>query len=270
MLGLINRAADAGAAEGLVSIVGAGPGDPELLTLKALRALEQADVVIYDKLVGPAILDYARRDAERIYVGKSPGNHVRTQAQINDLLVAHARRGKRVLRLKGGDPLVFGRGAEEHAHLRRHGVRVEVVPGITAAIGCGAAAGIPLTHRAHAAAVTFVTGHGRNGEPDVDWAALARTRHTLVVYMGVAAAGRIADRLIGHGLTPETPVAVIENGTLSTQKTVIGSLGALADLIRDNGITGPAVIVVGEVVTEADSGAIWTEAAARDARALTG
>ena len=270
MLGLINRAADTGVSEGLVSIVGAGPGDPELLTIKAMRVLERADVVVYDKLVGPAVLDYARRDAERIYVGKSPGNHVRTQAQINDLLVAQARLGKRVLRLKGGDPFVFGRGAEEQAHLRRHGVRVEVVPGITAAVGCGAAAGIPLTHRAHAAAVTFVTGHGRNGEPDVDWAALARARNTLVVYMGVAAASRIAERLITHGLAPATPVAVIENGTLATQKTVIGSLGALADLIRDNGITGPAVIVVGEVVTEADSGAIWAEAAAQGARALAG
>jgi uroporphyrin-III C-methyltransferase/precorrin-2 dehydrogenase/sirohydrochlorin ferrochelatase len=268
MLNLVNRAA--GAPEGLVSIVGAGPGDPELLTLKALRALERADVVVYDKLVNPGILDYARRDAERIYVGKSRGHHVRTQAQINDLLVAHARLGQRVVRLKGGDPFVFGRGGEERTHLRRHGIQVELVPGITAATGCGAATGIPLTHRAHAAAVTFVTGHGRNGEPDVDWAALASSRHTLVIYMGVAAAGRIAERLLTHGLAPETPVAVIENGTLDTQKTVIGSLGALADLIRDNGITGPAVIVVGDVVCEADAGAIWAEAAAPDARALAG
>ncbi len=268
MLSLVNRAA--GAPEGLVSIVGAGPGDPELLTLKALRLLERADVVVYDKLVGPAVLEYARRDAERIYVGKSRGNHARTQAQINDLLVAHARLGKRVLRLKGGDPFVFGRGAEEQAYVRRHGIRVEVVPGITAAVGCGATTGIPLTHRAHAAAVTFVTGHGRNGEPDVDWTALARSRHTLVIYMGVATAGRIAERLITHGLAPETPVAVIENGSLATQKTVIGSLRALAELIRDNGIIGPAVIVVGDVVTEADAGATWADAAARGARALAG
>jgi uroporphyrin-III C-methyltransferase/precorrin-2 dehydrogenase/sirohydrochlorin ferrochelatase len=269
MLSLVNRAGGE-TPEGLVSIVGAGPGDPELLTLKALRALERADVVVYDKLVNPDILDYARRDAERIYVGKSRGHHMRTQAQINDLLVAHARLGKRVVRLKGGDPFVFGRGGEERTHLRRHGIQVELVPGITAATGCGAATGIPLTHRAHAAAVTFVTGQGRNGEPDVDWAALARSRHTLVVYMGVAAAGRIADRLIAHGLAADTPVAVIENGTLATQKTVIGHLGALADLIHDHVIAGPAVIVVGEVVTEAESGAIWAEAAASDARALAG
>jgi len=268
MLSLVNRAA--GVPEGLVSIVGAGPGDPDLLTLKALRALERADVVVCDKLVNPAILGYARRDAERIYVGKSRGHHVRTQAQINDLLVAHARLGQRVVRLKGGDPFVFGRGGEERTHLRRHGIQVELVPGITAATGCGAAAGIPLTHRTHAAAVTFVTGHGRNGEPDVDWAALASSRHTLVVYMGVAAAGRIAEHLITHGLAPDTPAAVIENGTLETQKTVIGRLGALADLIRDHGITGPAVIVVGDVVTEADAGAVWADAASPDARALAG
>jgi uroporphyrin-III C-methyltransferase/precorrin-2 dehydrogenase/sirohydrochlorin ferrochelatase len=256
MLSLVNRPQAAPRPAGVVHIVGAGPGDPDLLTLRALRLMQQADVVVYDKLVGPEILDYARRDAERIYVGKSKGNHARTQDQINELLVVHARTGKRVLRLKGGDPFIFGRGGEEREHLRRAGVRVEVVPGITAATGCAAATGIPLTHRDHAAAATFVTGHGRNGEPDLDWAALARIRHTLVIYMGVSTAGRTAARLIEHGMAPDTPVAVVENGTLESQKTAIGTLAHLGALVAEHGIAGPAIIVVGEVVREADAAAL--------------
>ncbi len=253
MLSLVNRPQAAATAQGMVHIVGAGPGDPDLLTLRALHLMQQADIVVYDKLVGRAILDYVRRDAERIYVGKSKGNHARSQDEINALLVEQARAGKRVLRLKGGDPFIFGRGGEERAHLRRAGVRVEVVPGITAATGCAAATGIPLTHRDHAPAVTFVAGHGRNGEPDLDWAALARARHTLVIYMGVSSAGRTAARLIEHGMAPDTPAAIVNNGTLDSQQMAIGPLARLGALVAEHGIEGPAIIVVGEVVRAADA-----------------
>ena len=266
MLGLVNRpgAADGGEGpEGVVHIVGAGPGDPDLLTLKALRLMERAEVVVYDRLVAPEILDYLRRDAERVYVGKAKGAHAKTQDQINALLCARARAGQRVLRLKGGDPFVFGRGGEELEYLRRHGVRVEVVPGVTAATACAAALGIPLTHRDHASAVTLVTGHGRDGEPDLDWAALAGPRQTLAIYMGVGAAGRIAARLIAQGLAPATPVAVIENATMTDQKTAAGALRDLEALVRDNGITGPALIIIGEVARRAAA-----EALAEPSRAL--
>jgi len=252
MLAAVNRPEGAaGDGAGRVAIVGAGPGDPDLLTLRALRLLQESDVLVHDRLVAPEILDYARRDAVRIYVGKAKGSHARSQADINALLVREARAGKRVVRLKGGDPFVFGRGGEELDYVASRGVPVEVVPGITAATGCAAASGIPLTHRAHAAAVTFVTGHGRNGEPDVDWAALAQTRQTLVVYMGVSAAGRIATRLIDNGLPPATPVAVVENGTRADQRTVQGSLRDLEAVIDEHGIVGPAVIIIGEVVRAA-------------------
>jgi len=266
MLGLVNRpgAADGGEGPGgVVHIVGAGPGDPDLLTLKALRLMERAEVVVYDRLVAPEILDYLRRDAERVYVGKAKGAHAKTQDQINALLCARARAGQRVLRLKGGDPFVFGRGGEELEYLRRHGVRVEVVPGVTAATACAAALGIPLTHRDHASAVTLVTGHGRDGEPDLDWAALAGPRQTLAIYMGVGAAGRIAARLIAQGLAPATPVAVIENATMTDQKTAAGALRDLEALVRDNGITGPALIIIGEVARRAAA-----EALAEPSRAL--
>ncbi len=200
MLGLITRPGAAGwregpeGPEGMVHIIGAGPGDPDLLTLKALRLMERAEVVVYDRLVAPEILNYLRRDAERITFGKAKGAHAKTQDQINALLCARARAGQRVLRLKGGDPLVFGRGGEELEYLRRHGVRVEVVPGVTAATACAAALGVPLTHRDHASALTLVTGHGRDGEPELDWPALAGQHQTLAIYMGVGAAGRIAAR----------------------------------------------------------------------------
>ena len=169
------------------------------------------------------------------------------------MLLELARAGHRVVRLKGGDPFVFGRGGEERAYLLRHGISVQVVPGITAATACGASAGIPLTHRAHAAAVTFVTGHGKDGEPDLDWAALAASRHTLVVYMGVATAPRTAERLIEHGLAPETPVAIVENGTRPEERIVTGALGELAALIRDERIVGPAIFVNGVVARHADA-----------------
>jgi len=251
-LALVNRRGPA-EARGTVAIVGAGPGDADLLTLRAVALLQRAEVIVYDKLVGPEVLDRARRDAERIYVGKSRGNHAKTQDQINALLLKLARAGKRVVRLKGGDPFVFGRGGEERDYLRRHGVSVQVVPGITAAVACGAAAGIPLTHRDDAAAVTFVTGHGKNGEPDLDWAALATLRHTLVVYMGVATADRTAARLIEHGLVPNTPVAIVENGTRPDERVITGTLGQLGALVCGHGVAGPAIIVIGEVARRAEA-----------------
>ena len=209
----LGRRRQSGARFGRVSIVGAGPGDPELLTVRALRRIETADAIVHDRLVDPAILEHARSDARRIYVGKRRGCHALEQEQINALLVDLAREGFDVVRLKGGDPFVFGRGGEELLHLRAHGIEVEVVPGVTAALGCAASVGIPVTHRDLAQAVTFVTGHAKNGaEPDLDWAALARANHTLVVYMGVATASRVAARLIENGLDGATPVAVVENG----------------------------------------------------------
>lgn len=251
MLALINRG-EASAEEGVVHLVGAGPGDPELLTLRALRVLQGADVIVHDRLIGPRILDYARRDAERIYVGKARGSHARTQDEINELLARYARAGRRVARLKGGDPFVFGRGGEEREYLLREGLRVEVVPGITAATGCAAAAGIPLTHRDQTQTLTIVTAHGRNGEPDLDWRALARDRLTLAIYMGSSAAGCIAERLIAHGRDSATPAAVVVNGTRANQHTVMGELGNLERLAREAG-SGPALILIGEVVRHAEA-----------------
>ena len=257
MLTLINRRGEASAEEGIVHLVGAGPGDPELLTLRALRVLQEADVIVHDRLIGPRILDYARRDADRIYVGKAPGSHARTQDEINGLLASHARAGRRVARLKGGDPFVFGRGGEEREYLLRQGLRVEVVPGVTAATGCAAAAGIPLTHRDQAQTLTIVTAHGRDGEPDLDWRALARDRQTLAIYMGASTAGRAARRLIEHGRDPATPAAVIANGTLAEQRTAAGELQDLERLAREAG-SGPALILIGEVVRHAEA---WAERA---------
>ena len=248
MLAEINAPGWRRAPRGRVALVGAGPGDPELLTLKALRLLQDAEVVVYDKLVGPEILDYARRDAERIYVGKAPGRHSHGQAEINEILLREARAGKRVVRLKGGDPFVFGRGGEELEQLLRNGIEVELVPGITAATGCAAVAGIPLTHRDHASAVTFVSGQGKDGAPDLDWAALAISRHTLAVYMGVASSERLSAELIAHGRDPETPVAVIERGSLPEERKVFGTLQGLGALIAAEKVEAPALIVIGEVV----------------------
>ena len=252
MLALINRRGAWSAEQGIVYLVGAGPGDPELLTLRALRVLQEADVIVHDRLIGERILEYARRDAERIYVGKARGSHARTQDEINELLARHARAGRRVARLKGGDPFVFGRGGEEREYLLRQGLRVEVVPGVTAAIGCAAATGIPLTHRDQAQTLTIVTAHGRDGEPDLDWRALARDRQTLAIYMGASAAGRVAGRLAEHGRDPATPAAVIANGTLAEQRTVVGELRDLERLAREAG-SGPALILIGEVVRHAEA-----------------
>lgn len=230
-----------------VHLVGAGPGDPDLLTVRAARLLAAAEVVIHDRLVDARILDLASPSARRIDVGKAADGGGAAQARINALMVFHARAGRRVVRLKGGDPFVFGRGGEEVEHLHAAGVEAVVVPGITAASGCAASARIPLTHRAISSAVTLVTGHGREGGDDPGWAALARLEHTLVVYMGVGAAGRIAARLMAGGRTPSTPVAIIENGTRPEERVVRGRLDGLAALIATHAIRNPALIVIGDV-----------------------
>jgi uroporphyrin-III C-methyltransferase/precorrin-2 dehydrogenase/sirohydrochlorin ferrochelatase len=264
MLALVNKEHDEHAMPGMVYMVGAGPGNPDLLTLRALRLLEQADVIVYDRLIGPEILDYARRDAERIYVGKAKGAHVFSQDEINRLVLRLAQAGRQVVRLKGGDPFVFGRGGEERAYLVRHGIRVEVVPGITAATGCAAATGIPLTHRDLAQAAVFVTGHGQAGEPEVDWAALARQRQTIVIYMGASVAGRIASRLIENEMDPATPVSVIINGTRHDQRVEIGVLAEL-EALSARLEEGPALIVIGDVVRQAEA---WTRPMPRQAVAV--
>jgi uroporphyrin-III C-methyltransferase/precorrin-2 dehydrogenase/sirohydrochlorin ferrochelatase len=242
---------------GAVHIVGAGPGDPELLTLRALRLIQDADVIVYDRLVGDGILDLARRDAVRLYVGKARADHAVPQEEIEARLIAFAREGKTVVRLKGGDPFIFGRGGEELEAVRAAGVPVFVTPGVTAALGCAAAAGLPLTHRDAAQALTFVTGHAKGDEdPDLDWAALAALGHTLVVYMGVGKAETIAARLVENGRAASTPVAVIENGTRSDQKIIKGTLRDLARLVRDGGVAGPAILVIGEVAAKANGALI--------------
>ncbi len=246
---------------GVVHIVGAGPGDPDLLTLKALRLLQDADVILYDRLVGDEILNLARRDALRLYVGKAKADHAVPQEEIEARLIAFARQGKRVVRLKGGDPFIFGRGGEELEAVRAAGVPVFVTPGVTAAIGCAAAAGLPLTHREAAQALTFVTGHAKgDAEPDLDWASLARLGHTLVVYMGVTKAAAIARNLMMHGRSASTPVAVIENGTRPDQKILKGTLSQLGRLVSDGGVEGPAILVIGEVAAKA-TGALFDDIA---------
>ena len=249
MLRLLNRTAPG--EPGVVYLVGAGPGDPDLLTVRAVQLMQQADVVLHDELIGPEILDRVRRDAERIYVGKTKGRHSLSQDEINTLMLGHARAGRRVLRLKGGDPFVFGRGGEEAEYLRARGIEVIAVPGITAAVGALAAAGIPLTHRDHASAVTFVTGHTRAGDPEIDWASLARGDRTLVVYMGLSNAREIAGRLRGAGLDPTTPVAVVQNGTRPDQRVSTGTLADLGRLAEAHAGQGPALLVIGDVAASA-------------------
>ncbi len=239
---------EAGPVAGIVHLVGAGPGDPDLLTMKAHRLLQRADVVIYDRLVSAEVLVMARRDAERIYVGKRRGNHSMSQDEINDRLVALARAGKSVVRLKGGDPFVFGRGGEEIEALARAGVAVEVVPGVTAALGCAASAGIPLTHRDHAQACVFVTGHLKDGSIDLDWQMLARPRQTVVIYMGSGSLPVIASQLIAHGLPASTPVALIENGTTERERRVVGTLATIDRLAMRARLQGPTLCMVGQVV----------------------
>lgn len=238
---------------GLVSIVGAGPGDPGLVTLKALRRLQEADVILHDRLVPAAVLTLARRDAERIETGKRAGEHFTPQEEIHRLLVHYAAQGLRVVRLKGGDPFVFGRGGEEIEHLRAHGIDYEVVPGITAALACAAHAGIPLTHRDHAQSVRLLTAHCRDSLDSHDWAALAQERQTLAVYMGVAALDDFATQLTAHGRSAETPCALIENGSRPEQRVVLSCLGHLSADAERFKVVSPALLVVGEVAALGES-----------------
>ncbi|WP_082432997.1 siroheme synthase CysG [Thiohalorhabdus denitrificans] len=233
---------------GEVYLVGAGPGDPDLLTLKAARLMGECDVVLHDRLVPSAILDRVRRDAERIPVGKAAGCHSRPQGEINGLLIDLARAGKRVLRLKGGDPLVFGRGAEEWEAVTAAGIPCQVVPGVTAASGCAAATGIPLTHRGVAESVTLATGHGCRGEPEHDWAELAQDRRTSVFYMGLGNLPRLRDRLLVAGRAPDTPTAVVVGGTTPAQEVVTATLAELPEVTDRLPRRSPALIIVGEVV----------------------
>ncbi|MDN3555842.1 uroporphyrinogen-III C-methyltransferase [Halomonas maura] len=246
--------AEAPLAPGEVAIVGAGPGDPGLLTLRALSLLEQADCLVFDRLVSREVLALASPKARRFYVGKASRCHALTQEQTNALLVRLAGEGRRVVRLKGGDPYIFGRGGEEGEVLIAHGIRFRVVPGITSAQGCAAYGGFPLTHRDHAQSVTFVTGHRKgDGELILDWSALAVPHHTAVFYMGLANAGTISRQLQAHGLPASHPVALVERGTTPEQRRVITCLGELVATIAREGLTPPTLIVVGEVVRLADT-----------------
>ena len=245
-------------ASGRVYLVGAGPGDPELLTLRAVRLLERADVVVYDHLISQGVLDFVSPKAERIYAGKRRNEHTMRQEQINLLLVKLAREGKQVVRLKGGDPFIFGRGGEEMQVLAEHGIAFEVVPGITAACGVASYSGIPLTHRDHAQVALFVTGHLKDGSPDLDWEALVRARQTVVIYMGLNALPDICRQLIAHGAPLTRPIAVVQHGTIATQQVLTGTLADLPDKVAASGFTSPSLIIVGDVVKLHDTLA-WFE-----------
>lgn len=235
-------------AAGEVTLVGAGPGDPELLTLKALRALQDADIILHDHLVSRDVLDLARRDATRICVGKSAGGVGATQLEINDLLISHASQGKRVVRLKGGDPFIFGRGGEELEALARAEINFSVIPGITAAAGCAAYAGIPLTHRDFAHSVSFVTGHADSRGKEPDWRALAMPGATAVFYMGLARLAYIVEKLLEHGASAARPAGIIVHGTTAKQRVITATLGTIRDIASSAQVESPALLIVGDVV----------------------
>lgn len=237
---------------GEVYLVGAGPGDPDLLTLRALRLMQKADVVVYDRLVDQTIVDLVRPDAERIYVGKRRNEHTLPQEEISDLLARLARDGKRVLRLKGGDPFIFGRGGEEIETLAERGIPFQICPGVTAAAGCSAYSGIPLTHRDHAQACVFVTAQGKNGPVDLDWKLLLQPRQTVAIYMGLAHLDELMREFIARGADPGLAAAVVDNGTRRSQRVVTGTLRTLAAKAREAGLRGPTIIIVGSVVALRD------------------
>ncbi len=234
---------------GEVYLVGAGPGDPDLLTFKSLRLMQQADVVIYDRLVSEPILNLCRRDAQMIYVGKARSDHAVPQEGINQLLVKYAKEGHRVLRLKGGDPFIFGRGGEEIEELAEAGIPFQVVPGITAAAGCSSYSGIPLTHRDYAQSVRFVTGHLKDGSANLPWAELVHPNQTIVFYMGLMGLPIICEQLIKHGMNASTPIALIQKGTTPQQKVVIASLDTMVEELKKTPVSAPTLIIVGEVVS---------------------
>ena len=248
LLRLLKHPADLDRETGEVYLVGAGPGDPDLLTFKALRLMQQADIVVYDRLVSREIMELLPADAEKIYVGKERSRHTLPQEGINELLVRHARAGLRVLRFKGGDPFIFGRGGEEIETLLEEHIPFQIVPGITAASGCAAYAGIPLTHRDFAHTCVFSTGHLRDGEVDLDWKMLTRPRQTLVFYMGLQGLERICAQLISHGLPTSTPAALITRGTMPVQKVLVGRLDNLVRLVEDSEIKPPSLLIIGQVV----------------------
>ena len=238
--------------EGQVYLVGAGPGDPDLLTFRALRLMQKADVVVYDRLVSPQILELVRRDAEKIYVGKAKSNHTLPQDDINQLMVDEAKKGNRVVRLKGGDPFIFGRGGEEIQTLIQHGIDFQVVPGITAASGASSYAGIPLTHRDHAQSVVFATGHLKNGTIDLNWPALVQKNQTAVFYMGLTGLPIICEKLIEHGLDANTPIALVQSATTEKQAVLTGTLSNIVAKQEEAQLQPPTLIIVGSVVSLLD------------------